>query len=371
MSQTTDTERTIYMWGEIHDDELVIDLVGFLHQSRRTAVLTVVHDNVRKSVYFRDGSAIAASSDQDEDRFGDIMFRRGMISREQLDGALDEVDPGKKKIGNVLLQRGHITTGDLWKVIKLQIEEILYSVLLFTEGKFTVAAYDPAQVPTRTAIDTQFVVLEGLRRKDELIHLQSQMPGASEVIARTGLTTNARLEGAEQRLLALVDGRRSVEQVFHDSGLGAFGATRALYRLMQLGIVAQATEVEPGEAGGGGTSVGAIISGYNHAYARIQTALEQAHAGGSYRGGFRTFFRDADEEVAALFEDITPGPDGRVSSQRLMTNLKVSKARDKLFILRRGLGDYLRFMLFVAREALPFDRVEGLASEVRDLVRGL
>ncbi len=365
-----ESDRTIFVWGAIHDAVLVIDLVNFLHQSRRTSVLTVVCNGVRKSIYFRDGSVIAASSDQSEDRFGDIMFRRGMITREQLDVALEQVKPGRK-IGNVLLAEGMITTNDLWRVIKLQIEEILYSVLLFPEGQFTVAAYDPTQVPTRTAIDTQFVLLEGLRRKDELQHIREQLPASDQQMCRSGWGTNATLDPAEQRMLALVDGERTVDGLYAHSGLGEFGASRALHRLMQLGLISQAPEVQPGEAGGGGTSVGAIVNGYNEAYARIHAALAAHKADGEYRAGLESFFADADDEVAALFGGVTPGIDGRVPAQKVMANLKVSGSRDKLFSLRRGLSDYLRFLLFIGREALPFDEVEGLAKDVRSLVRGL
>ena len=365
-----ESERTIFVWGSIHDSVLVIDLVNFLHQSRRTSVLTVVRDDVRKSIYFRDGSVIAASSDQNEDRFGDIMFRCGMITREQLDRALRQVEPGRK-IGNVLLAEGMITTNDLWRVIKLQIEEILYSVLLFADGQFTVAAYDPTQVPTRTAIDTQFVLLEGLRRIDELHHLQELLPASDERMCRSGWGTSATLDPAEQRMLALVDGDRTVDSLFAESGLGQFGASRSLHRLMQLGLVSKAPEVQPGEAGGGGTSVGAIVNGYNEAYARIHAALAARDAEREYRAGLESFFGDADDELAALFDGVTPGIDGRVPAQKVMANLKVSGSRDKLFSLRRGLSDYLRFLLFIGREALPFDEVEGLARDVRALVRGL
>ncbi len=365
-----ESDQSIFIWGEIYDPTLVVDLVNFLHQSRRSSVLTVVRENVRKSVYFRDGAIIAASSDQNEDRFGDIMFRRGMITRAQLDAALDEVRPGRK-IGNILLARGLITTNDLWRVIKLQIEEVLYSVLLVDTGEFTMAAYDATQVPTRTAIDTQFVLLEGLRRRDELAHMREQLPSPDHVMCRTGLGTNARLEPPEQRLLGLVDGVRSVDGLYTDSGLGEFGASRALHRLFQLGLVSVAPEVQPGEAGGGGTSVGAIVSGYNEAYARIHAALVATESGGDYGEGLDSFFADADDEVSALFDGVSPGLDGRLPGPKVMANLKVSGSRDKLFTLRRGLSDYLRFLLFIGREALPFEQVEALAKEVRGLVRGL
>lgn len=361
----------IFMWGEVVDATMVVDLVGFLHQSRRTSVLTVVDGTVRKSIYFRDGSITAASSNQPEDRFGDIMFRRGMISRDQLDIALHRVGPGRK-IGNVLLDQGLITGGDLWKIIRIQIEEIVYSVLLIEAGQYTVATYDPSQVPTSTPLETQHLLLEGLRRKDEMLHLREELPAAERVLAQTGyLTPSVQLDMAEQTTYALVDGRRTVGEVLKASGLGDFVATRALHRLLRTGLVGEAVALDPGEAGGGGSSVGAIVSGYNEAFARMHAMLASTPRGRNYQGGLASFFADADEQVAALFAGVQPIAGGRLPLEPIYANLKTLQGDDKIRSLRRGLREYLRFLLFVARECLPFDQVERLATEVRTQVQGL
>ncbi len=359
----------IYLWGDIDDASIVTDLLEFLYHSRRAAVLTVVGEGVRKSVYFREGSVIAASSDQPEDRFGDIMFRRGLITREQLQDALRQVGPGRK-IGNVLLQSGAIDTSDLWKALRLQVEEIVCSILLFEIGHFTVARYDPAQVPTRTALETQHILLEGLRRKDELLHLRSQLPAGDRVLAHTGWMPSEPLPATERSLFELVDGRRTLDELLRASGLGAFGAARAIHHLLQVGAISAEPILLPGEAGGGGSSAGAIISGFNAAYARVHVALH-AHGGHPFETGLQRFFRDADAPVAALFDNVEAGPDGRLPTDLLFANLKTCPVSDKLEVLRRGLNEYLRFVLFVAREALPYAQVERLAGEVRALVTGL
>ncbi len=359
----------IYLWGDIDDPDLVTDLVEFLYQSRRSAVLTVVGEGMRKSVYFREGSVIAASSDQPEDRFGDIMFRRGLISRERLDEALREVGPGRK-IGNVLLARGVIDTSVLWKVIRLQIEEIICSIVLFEIGQFTIARYDPAQVPTRTPLDTQRLLLEGLRRKDELHHLRSQLPPGNRVLTRTGWMPTEPLGPIERSLFELVDGRRTLDELFHTSGLGAFGAARALHHLLQCGAVSAAPVAEPGEAGGGGSTVGAILTGFNEAFAEVHAALQGASRH-PFQTGLQRFFHDADGPVAALFSGVEAGPDGRLPLDHIVANLKLSPMGDKIETLRRGLNEYLRFLLFVAREVLPYPQVERLAADVRGTVSGL
>ncbi len=362
----------VFVWGDVADGELVIDLVSFMHQSRRTAALTVVDGAIRKSVYFRTGHIVAASSNLPEDRFGDVMYRRGLIERADLDAALLEVGPGRR-IGNILLAKGLISGGDLWKVIKLQIEEIVYSVLLVERGQFTIADYDPAQVPTRTTVEAQHVLLEGLRRKDEMMQVRAQLPHGDRRLVAAGVPAAARLKGVEAAVYDLVDGKLTVAQVLQASGLGSFTATHVLHRLLKAGLITEAAPTAPLKGIGAvpaGPSVASIIDGFNEAYARVQRALGD-QASSLQRGIDASFFSEVDPAVAALFAGVAPGSDGRLSADPIFLNLKVADVPDKLQVLRRGLQEYLRFLLFAAREVLPYEQVERLAGDVLGLVRGL
>lgn len=358
----------VFMWGDVIDGELVIDLVGFLNQSRRTAALTVVDGNVRKSIFFREGHIVAASSNLPEDRFGDVMYRRGLIERADLDAALAQVGPGKR-IGNVLLSKGLISGSDLWKVIKYQIEEVVFSVLLVERGQYTVADYDPAQVPTRTTVEAQHVLLEGLRRKDEMMLVRAELPPLDRRLVHTG--SGRAVGGVEAAVYDLVDGELTVGQVLKVCGLGAFTATHVTHRLLKAGLIQAAAptgpiplETTPG------TPVATIIDGFNEAYARVHAAM--AGKGDALRAGIDAgFFAEVDPRVAALFEGVAPDAQGHLPPEPIFLNLKVADVPDKVQVLRRGLQEYLRFLLFAAREVLPYDRVEGLAGEVLNLVREL
>jgi hypothetical protein len=360
----------VFMWGDIVDADLVIDLVSFLHQSRRSVALTVVNGALRKSIYFRKGSLIAASSNRPEDRFGDVTYRKGLITRPQLAAALADVGPGRR-IGNVLLAQGAITGSDLWKIIKAQIEEIVYSVLLVEEGQYTIADYDPSQVPTRTSVEAQHVLLEGLRRKDELKQLAGQIPDGDQTLVRSGWSAAAaRLEGMEAAVYELVDGQRTVSELLRDSGLGAFTATQAVHRLIRASLITEAAASLPPEKPEASHSAAGIIGGFNEAFAMVQRTM--GSAGATVSSGINAdFFADMDLHVASLFVGIEPHRDGRLPADPLYLNLKTSGAPDALQALRRGLRAYLRFLLFAAREVLPYDQVEQLVSDVLDLVRDL
>lgn len=355
------------MWGDIVDSEMVVDLVGFIHQCRRTVVITVAREDLRKSVYFRQGAIMAASSSLPEDRFGNIMFRRGMITREQLTEALAEVLPGRK-IGNILMARGLITGEDLWKVLKVQIEEILYSILLFDDGEFTIASYEASQVPTRTALDSQHVLLEGLRRKDEMRHLQGELPEGDIRLIQAPGDPSLRLEASEQVVFDLIDGQRTVEEALVDSGLGQFAATRALHRLLKAGVI---SKVSPGLSAEMTARPVAIIEAFNRAFERINQSLMGTPVADTVKAGFESFFADAGGDLQDLFAGIPLSTSGRLAIPYVVRNLNACEATNKHQLLSWGLRDYLRYLLFTAREWLPYEQVEALAAEVSMVVDGV
>ena len=118
------------------------------------------------------------------------------------------------------------------------------------------------------------------------------------------------------------------------------------------------------------TTAGALLDAYDEAFGRVRAALG---AGDDRRfdTGVQAFFRDAPPEIAALFRGVEADPEGHLSPAALFANLQAVPVADRLQRLQRGLDDYLRFLLFVARETLPYTEVERLAVEVRALVHSV
>ncbi|MCK6573886.1 DUF4388 domain-containing protein [Myxococcota bacterium] len=359
-----ETTPQVYLHAIIEDASTVIDLVNFISETRRTGVLTVVSGPLRKSIYFHQGSVIAAASNQPEDRFGNIVLRLGLVPRDKMEQALREAGPNRR-IGNVLISRGLLSPKDLWRVVKSQIEEILFTVLLVNTGELTIAHFDPAQVPNRTALNTQHVLLEGLRRKDEMEHLRGELPPPDRLLVRHRHEAGVTLTDLERRMYDLVDGRRTVSQVCVDSGLGEFESTRILHHLLKVGLVTAASlEASFDLAVTQATvSVSTIVAAYNEAIRLIDAALREVGPGGLTPQGIDTFFDDLDPVLGELFDGVVPAADGRLPPERIFTNLKISQAKEKMRLLRRGLSEYVQFLMFLVRESVGAAEAAGDAHD--------
>ncbi len=235
-TKNENSSNHVFLWGDLIDSELIVDLIGFLQQSRRTAVLTVSRDNMRKSLYAQEGLIHAASSNLPEDRLGNIMLRNRMLTHEELAAALLEVGAGKK-IGNVLIEKGMLDALGLHKLIEQQIQEILYSMVLLDEGEYTLATYNIDAIPTHAGLPIQPNLLDGLRRKDEMQHALARLPKKTSQLRRLVDTKPADLDPVESSLFELIDGQRTMEELFEVCPHGYFNATMAIQRLLKAGVV--------------------------------------------------------------------------------------------------------------------------------------
>lgn len=109
--------------------DMLFDFLMGIHRREWTGKVRVESGNVVKTLFFRSGDFIFASSDLIDDRLGEVIYRDEMISLDQLTSFAVRVDR-KNKFGQVLLRSGAFTSLDLWKALKAQATEILRSVFL-------------------------------------------------------------------------------------------------------------------------------------------------------------------------------------------------------------------------------------------------
>ena len=96
-----------------------------LTDTGRTGILTLVHDGVRKAVYFRDGHLVFAASSAIQDRLGEILLRGGKISADEY-LQLSRRIRGGQRLGKALVEGRVLSPKD-----RLQLVQLGRRVLLF------------------------------------------------------------------------------------------------------------------------------------------------------------------------------------------------------------------------------------------------
>lgn len=207
-----------------------------------TAVFEYLHgqtaEKAVKKVYCRGGDVIFAGSNLPDDWLGRHMTRAGMLTPEQCKASEELIVKTGKKQGVILMELGYITPPKLVDAVKLQVREIILSLFSIRTGSFR---FDEGPLPAADIIPLQLsignIILQGLRQLDWQL-ARKALPAPSTILNLSSdpsvLFQQADLTPDETAVLALIDGRRSIEEICSASGIGDFNALRALHLLLAL-----------------------------------------------------------------------------------------------------------------------------------------
>lgn len=239
--------------GSLREASLA-DVCQLLAMGQKTGCLSVTDQSRFGQVFFERGRITFARVVNRRDRIGDLLVADGMISSEQLKDVIGEQGRRPdKRLGELLLEKGLITSERLAAVIRVQIEEAVYHLFTWSQGGFF---FEVDQAPDETdylvSINPESLLLEGARRVDEWSVIEKKIPSLDlifDVDAERLRASDVELTPDQEKLVPLLDGTRSVQDVADRSGLVEFDVGKAIYGLLQAGFAHRVGRRAPVEAG--------------------------------------------------------------------------------------------------------------------------
>jgi hypothetical protein len=221
--------------GEVAPSELL----NFLQQGRRTGVLLSRADEVERALVMIDGDVARACSSSPAERLGEILAHTGLTDHQRVEEALAQQKGGaQKRIGQLLVDKGALAPDALFRGLRAQCVEIFLGFLVARSGAFAfLRGLDESKLPVRLELETQALLLDGLRRLDEMELYRTRVPSAEAVPHPTGKRLQEAMPAEAYQLLALVDGKRTMAELATITALGEFEATKAAYRLIEQGYL--------------------------------------------------------------------------------------------------------------------------------------
>lgn len=113
----------------IMERQTFVALLQGLTQQKFDGMVGVDLGNAVKRLYFRRGELVFAGSNLMDDRLGEILYREGMISLDQLTEAAVQVNR-TTKFGKVLIDNGVFSCTQLWDALRLQVMSVFQSTFL-------------------------------------------------------------------------------------------------------------------------------------------------------------------------------------------------------------------------------------------------
>lgn len=227
--------------GEVKD-MAVPWLFHDLKIAKRTCAVVFEQDKLVKTVYFKDGDPLFATSSNDGERLGEFLFSQGRITKAQFEAANETVVRTKKKLGTVLFEMGLLSPKDLVEQVKLQVKQIILELFCWRNGRYRI---DEANLSSEEIIplpmNTARLILDGAQALDWQLIRKNLPPMNARLRPLTGqsiINKDADLTADQKNVLSLIDGGKTVEEICGISGIGDFNTLKAIYLLCALKMAA-------------------------------------------------------------------------------------------------------------------------------------
>lgn len=296
------------------------DILQLLATGKKTGILEISTKARQKEIAFSEGAIIFASSiNSSEDLFGNLLLKRGKISKDDLERAIIMHKQTGRQLGTTLVDMNLFEKEEIIECLQLQIEEIVYNLFSWDEGGFKfIENASPRNAQFTIELNTMNVIMEGTRRIDEWVEIQKVLPPDDIKIKLTTTPKSKKDEIKisidEFRILSLINGERTLPDIIQASPIGEFVTYRGLYRLIIAGLVESGGQVTAGEEIVNNEEeviLSILFSLYNNCFYRIRSLVEDVVGNqnpmfNKYLAGFRNGF-------LIYFPGFDPGSDTNVT----------------------------------------------------------
>ena len=132
----TSTQAPTLDTGGALEQVMVIDLLCEIARSSRTGALVIRNGDTFKEAYFHAGQPVFVRCNVPEDRFGEFLVRRRVITRDQLERTLSVLDHFQGRLGQALVSLDLIKPVDAVRLLAAQVSYKLVSACAWSTGTF-------------------------------------------------------------------------------------------------------------------------------------------------------------------------------------------------------------------------------------------
>jgi len=136
------------------------------------------------------------------------------------------------RVGKIYFENGEVIQALLGQ---FKGEEALYRILIWDEGLFE---FDTSDAPNQSPIgkSTTSLLMEGFEERDEYFKYKKAMPSFSFTLKIASNFTEE-IKPTTQKVLGLIDGQRTIQDVIEQNSLNYLLTTKILYTLLKKGLI--------------------------------------------------------------------------------------------------------------------------------------
>jgi hypothetical protein len=372
------------------DDDLVIrgdiettsvpELLRSILGSGETGVLTIRNGEAVKSIFILSGRVAYASSNNPDERMGEVLLMRGKITVRNFVEASKRIRPGLR-LGSILVELGALEPEELIPAVEVHVKSILMDLFTWVRGEyeFVIKELDARDNVAMLNMSTENLILEGIRNTHSWQQVIRALGDVESVLVPTGsrdANTRLDLTEEEQEILAYVNGRASVEQICDLSYLSSFETCRTLWALQELGIIRRGQAGETAALGEGARErereldLEGIVEKFNQMFSRIYGFL-RGRLGDSVDPFMDGCLEEVSRQYGALFDGVDLKHYGRADFEQMLANVADLPAEQRKSIMVSALNELVYVIQLAVRTKHGAQEEAVVSGIIKDGLRKL
>jgi hypothetical protein len=204
------------------------DIFQIVSLSKRTGILNIVHESDKASITFLNGNVIKTSSTRNKRTLGSLLKEKGLITEKNEASVLALQKSTGDPFGTILVRENIVSRERMEKAVSKHIQDIVVELLSWEEGHFEfellsspkeMLPMDGTELILQEGLETQHLIIEGLRRLDEERHNNQQVKKEAKKEGVKNLGFSSLIEDSPVSLAGQGPEATAVDSSGHPEGL--------------------------------------------------------------------------------------------------------------------------------------------------------
>lgn len=234
----------------LYEDELsnspLPEILATIEKYKVAGVIIVKDEKFERKIYLNEGKIIFATSTNPDERLGEFLLYKGIITKEQYDESVVRLKRGEGRQGKILVDMKVLTPKELFLYVQEQIAEIVYNLFNLNEGKvlFQIGKFKEEEI-IKLSIPIKKAIFEGIKKiKDPKRCFQrlGSKTAVYEPIFELKDILGLSLTQEETKLLQMVDGRKNLYEIITKGPFTQGMNARILYAFFVLHLISKKSD---------------------------------------------------------------------------------------------------------------------------------
>jgi len=206
-----------------------------IHFNKKSGLLKFTYGDIKKTLFFQNGNLIFAKTNEPEEKLGAVLFKLGKISKDTYT-QIDQLIKQGMKLGETLVKGGYISEKDLYDGWIHQMKVITLNIFSYYEGEFIFEEMEGlVDKQFESKISVPLLIKDGLKqmRYDPSLKqfIEKKIPYPK------GKLYFYLLSEEENKILALIDGKSSAEDILRSTDYNPELFWKSLYLFYSLDLI--------------------------------------------------------------------------------------------------------------------------------------